>query len=78
MIREIDDEKPKPPPPHEDNCGEHPPFLVANQNKLTGLIEPIVVRARCERSCSRFCIVCDVCKYKCGHINNHKSMIDSL
>lgn len=78
MIREVGTEQPEPLPLHEDNCGEHPPFLVANQNKLSGSIEPIVVRAKCDRACSRFCKPCDVCKFKCGHTINHKTMIDSL
>lgn len=78
MIREVDVEKPEPLPPHKDDCGEHPPFFIPTQNRLTGAGEIITARTKCVYSCSRFCRVCNVCKFKCGHIVNHKTMIDNL
>lgn len=78
MIREVNIEKPEPIPPHEDDCGEHPPFFIPVQNRVSGTLGDIVtVRAKCVRSCSRFCQTCDACKHKCGHIINHKTTVSN-
>ena len=53
---------------HRDICGEHPPAMIPMTNNLSGKTEMIAIRPQCVRNCSRFCVQCDCCKFKCGHI----------
>lgn len=52
---------------HKDFCGEYAPAFIQAANHLSGKMEVIVVRANCVRQCSRYCEICDCCKFKCGH-----------
>lgn len=52
----------------DDDCGEHPPYFVPMQNRLSNATEILTVRAKCVKTCSRFCRKCGCCKFKCGHI----------
>lgn len=54
----------------DDDCGEHPPYFVPMQNRLSNSTEILTVRAKCVKTCSRFCNTCQCCKFKCGHSIN--------
>lgn len=63
---------------HEDDCGEHPPAIIPTRNDITGSGEILTIRAKCVRSCSRFCKNCSVCKFKCGHTHNMEKFVPNF